>query len=202
MEVILLSDKKMFSTFLEIKGQADIACVDVSVPEGLRQAELLRSAFPGMVLIVVAEPTMSPLAYMKPDIMAASLLLKPLEEERICSAFHEILSRMFPEPGPGIFLLETRDEKQRIPYNHILYFEAREKKIYVCMWEKEYGFYGTIDQLESSLPATFVRCHRSYLVNRDFIESVRLPAGCLKLKGNIELPVSRSYKEKFRRMGI
>ena len=64
--------------------------------------------------------------------------------------------------------------------------------------DREYGFYDTIDRLEQSLPPLFVRCHRSYLVNSGWIAGVKLSSGCLRLKNDIELPVSRSYKNRFK----
>lgn len=198
--VAAIPDREILSEFLEKRMQADVGCVDVTVPDGIRQAELLRAHYPKLILILLASPEMSPVTYLKPAVLAAGLLLKPVKEQAAAEVFREILLNLLPEPGEGTFLLETREEIQRVPYGNILYFEARAKKIYACMEDREYGFYDTIDRLEQALPPLFVRCHRSYLVNREWIGGVKLPSGCLRLKNNMELPLSRSYKNHFKEM--
>lgn len=61
-------------------------------------------------------------------------------------------------------------------------------------------FTGSLKELESTLPNTFLRVHRSYLVNVEFIrclntkssnQTEKLGAGFLQLHDNIEVPVSR-----------
>ncbi|MFT5163425.1 MAG: DNA-binding LytR/AlgR family response regulator, partial [Alteromonadaceae bacterium] len=60
---------------------------------------------------------------------------------------------------------------------------------------------GNLKDLQSQLPSTFLRVHRSYLVNTDYIKSLektasdaqKAPAGggFLLLQGGFEVPVSR-----------
>jgi DNA-binding LytR/AlgR family response regulator len=62
-------------------------------------------------------------------------------------------------------------------------------------------FSGNLKELETQLPSTFLRVHRSYLVNMDYIQSLsnkssdqqKTPAGggFLLLNGGYEVPVSR-----------
>ncbi|WP_368411066.1 LytTR family DNA-binding domain-containing protein [Colwellia sp. 4_MG-2023] len=61
-------------------------------------------------------------------------------------------------------------------------------------------FTGSLKELESSLPKTFLRVHRSYLVNVEFIRSLNSKssqqveasgAGFLQLHDSMEVPVSR-----------
>ena len=58
----------------------------------------------------------------------------------------------------------------------------------------DYPFYDTLDQLEERLAGRFLRCHRSYLVNRSKISKVYLSQNILVLSGGEEIPLSRSYK--------
>lgn len=198
-----LLTKEELLHFLEEKKLADLICVDVSEAGGVGQAEQLRASYPQTLLVVLADLGMSPICYMKPSIMAASLLLKPLSEERIREVFRELLQSFAAPPDEGeVFLLETREEKQRIPYAQILYFEARAKKIYACTRDSEYGFYDTVDKLEERLGGRFIRCHRSYLVNAAEIAAVRLSAGILELRDKTQLPLSRSYKERIKELDL
>jgi len=68
---------------------------------------------------------------------------------------------------------------------------------YVEIWLKdgrEILHSGSLAQLEENLPATFLRVHRSYLVNTNFIQSLTREnsgVGQLLLTTNSEIPVSR-----------
>lgn len=188
-------NRKMLEDFLLEKGLVDFFCIDVTLARGIQNAELLRENYPKSAIVLVADMSMSPVTYMKPSIMAAALLLKPLKRELICQTLEQIFERFINKVSEEeIFVVETKEDRQRIPYSAILYFEARAKKIYVCTTEYEYGFYDTMEHLETELPENFVRCHRGYIINKNCIRKVMLSRGCIMLQDNIEIPLSRSYK--------
>ena len=62
----------------------------------------------------------------------------------------------------------------------------------------EYPFYDTLDQLEERLSEKFLRCHRSYLVNKMRISKVYLSRNTLVLDEGEEIPLSRSYKPQVK----
>ncbi|WP_420430405.1 LytR/AlgR family response regulator transcription factor [Kordiimonas sp.] len=68
--------------------------------------------------------------------------------------------------------------------------------------QKNYKLYsGSVGQLEHNLPLTFVRVHRSYIVNTAYVKglvSVEKGGGKLDLTGNIQVPVSRRIMPKVR----
>lgn len=59
--------------------------------------------------------------------------------------------------------------------------------------KKQRLFSGNLKELESQLPITFLRVHRSYIVNTDFITSLKNTAssGSLLLQNGDQVPVSR-----------
>ena len=60
---------------------------------------------------------------------------------------------------------------------------------------------GSLAQLEEELPAAFLRVHRSYLVNTNFVKTLRREnngVGILKLTTETEIPVSRRIMPKVR----
>ncbi len=60
---------------------------------------------------------------------------------------------------------------------------------------------GSLSQLEEALPATFLRVHRSYLVNTDYVRSLTRKSsgvGALRLTTDAEIPVSRRIMPKVR----
>lgn len=198
--VTILTGKEL-AAFLHRKDIVDIICIDVSLINGIADAELLRAHYPKAAIIVIADVGMSPVTYMKPSILAASLLLKPLTGEMVHQVMRDIFSRYIEkEVDEEIFLIETREQKYRLPMSSILYFEAREKKIYACTENQEYGFYETMDHLAERMGAYFIRCHRSYLANASMVSKVMLSKNSVVLEQGIELPLSRSYKNAVKQL--
>ena len=138
------------------------------------------------------------LDHMRPSINAQSLLLKPLDSESVKEVLNESISsyitKFSEKDDDNFFVVETRGERELIPYDRILFYETREKKVFLNTGDMEYPFYGTLDQLEEKLADRFLRCHRSYLVNKSKINKIYLSQNHLLLNSGEEIPLSRSYK--------
>lgn len=198
---VSLYTRKEFEMFLKETIPADIICADITVFQGIEQVEELRRRYPKAAMILIADMSISPVRYMKPTILAAGLLLKPLQQAMLKKTIEEIFECYIQgKEDEDIFLVETREEKYRIPYSDILFFEARSKKIYVCTKNYEYGFYDTMDHLEEKYAEKFIRCHRSFMVNRKMVDQVKLSQNYLTLNGGVEIPLSRSYKSQIKEL--
>lgn len=196
-----LYTREDFKKFLKEEQQVDIVCADITIFQGIEQTEDIRRKYPQAVIVLIADMTISPIRYMKPTILASALLLKPLQESMVTEVIKEVFHCYIEkEIEEEVMVIETRDEKQRVPYSQILYFESRSKKIYACTQNYEYGFYDTMDHLEEQYPSRFIRCHRSFLVNREMIDQVKLSQNYLTLQGGIEIPLSRSYKSQIKEL--
>lgn len=201
--IVMLFSKAELDDFLKKKELVDIICVDVSMIGGIAQAERLRRHYPKSALILLADIDMSPVAYMKPTILASALLLKPLFLEDVHRVIKEVFTHFIKKNiDEEVFLIDTREEKRRIPMHDILYFEARAKKIYACTETREFAFYDTIEHLEREVQPSFVRCHRSYLVNCACVERVMISQNRIQLKEGIVLPLSRSYRERLKQLKL
>lgn len=187
--------------FLESRLPLDFVCADITGEGGISLAKECRKENRNAYFILIADEKMSPASYMKPSIMAGSLLLRPFREKEIEEAFQEAFGAFFSqeeEEEKGCLTVDNREGKWRIDYEHIYYLEAREKKIFLNMGEREVGFYDTIENLQKRLPEYFIRCHRSFLVNGKMIEKLLLGQNLLTLKSGWEIPVSRSYKKEIK----
>lgn len=199
-EILRILNKEVFEQFMGGNELADLICVDITKMAGVQHAEAIRKKYPTSPILIVSDASVPPIHYMKPSIMAAGLLLRPLNADMVSETMAQIFKWFLVKEDSNVFIIEGKDEKYRIPYKDILYFEAREKKIYACTKQAEYGFYDTIDQLESRLSEQFVRCHRSYILNKHYLKKVRLSLNCVCLEGDIELPLSRSYKQTLKNL--
>lgn len=196
LEIESLENSHQLSAYLLEKPVLDAAYLDVTIEGGILAAEEVRKENNAAALLIIADETISPIKYMKPTIMAASLLLRPITKGQADTAVKEILSLVFhKEEAEEVFLINNREGKVRIPYDRICYFEAREKKIFVCTESKEYGFYETMVNLEEQLPEQFVRCHRGFIVNTKKIEKIILKKNEIVLVEQMAIPISRSYRD-------
>lgn len=188
--------QELLAAFVQTGELLDVVCMDITIPKAVSLCEMIRKICPHSFLILIATGSISPVTYMKPTIMASSLLLRPFGKEEAGTVASELirLIEMAKVGSEEVLVVKTKDGKSRIPYSAIRYMESREKKIYACTAVREYSFYSTIEQMEEELPRNFVRCHRSYIVNRECIENVQLSKGILILAGDIYIPVSRKYK--------
>ena len=102
------------------------------------------------------------------------------------------------EDSKDAFVVESKEGQTRIPYEQIYYIEAREKKLFLRLENKEVAFYDTLENLLQVLPANFLRCHRSFVVNKYYIEKVQLSQSMIWLSHGISVPLSRSCKPEFK----
>ena len=178
--------------------EISLCCADFEA-DGERAVYAVKGKAPDTSIVVIAGVETSPLTYVRPEIMASGLLMRPLEKLQVTGMLREVLEmvemkareRLF---NNEVFVFTTREGTIRVPYSQVLYFEARNKKIYLCTNRIEMSFYSTLDGIEQKVPDYFLRCHKGFIVNRHFVNRVDLKGNCLNLIGGSVLPISRSYR--------
>lgn len=178
--------------------KVDMICLDLTMEGALPMAERLRSEYESAYLTLIADSGISPVRYIRPSIHADSLMIKPLDDPQIEEVMEEAVSSYIRRlDGPDrndIFIAENKGERNLIEYSRILFFEAREKKVFLSTEREEYGFYDTLDELEKRLDDRFLRCHRSYIINARRIAKVEISGSRVVMDDGTEVPLSRSFK--------
>lgn len=175
----------------------DIVCLDITGQGGVAAAERLRGNDAQMLLVLTVDEKMSPRVYMRPTILAASILFRPYQQQEAAEVLSEVLQVWRARSGDDSdqFVFTASGETRRIPFGDILYFEAREKRVFLRTRHAEYGFYDTMEHLGDNLPKSFMRCHKSYIINMDHMRTINLAKSELTLgESGIMIPVSRTYK--------
>ena len=83
----------------------------------------------------------------------------------------------------------------------IQYFESLQKKTWIYRNVEQFKTSLTLKELQTRLPANFVRIHRSYIVNLHYITRISKDYATnyiVYLKNGVELPVSQSYVNNLR----
>lgn len=180
----------------------DLGCLAVTGQRDIADAEEMRRRFGEMMLMLVADSRISPMKYLKPSVMPTSLLIRPWKEEELKQVVHEFVSAFLDTREGDVpeqnYVIETKDGRTFLPLGKISCFEARQKKICIRVEAVEYEAYDTIEHLAGTLPDEFVRCHRSYIVNRKKIVRINMSENLICLEDGTCVPISRSYRAKVR----
>ncbi len=197
-------DRLLLEKYLEEHPIIDMSCIDVASEGGIELAEKVRKNNSNMYIIILSDTKVSPMIYIKPTIMAGSLLLRPLTVDSINNVFKEAISEYLKqfklENGEKCFVIDNRDGRQLVPYEQIVFFEARDKKVFLNTETNEFAFYDTLDNLENKLNDNFARCHRSFIVSKSCIKKILFSQNMIILDNGFNVPLSRSYKSIFKEL--
>lgn len=181
------------------EDQMNIVVCDVCESDAIPVLEKIRAGRPDMKLILMADGTVSPTVYIRPTIMPSALLWRPATEQESKRVLTEVLSAIHQEKPSDLhseeeFQIEVRGVIRRFSCHEILYFEAREKKLWLHLSHRELAFPGTLEKLQSELPAGFLRVHKSFIVNCAHAMEIQYGQNMMLLTSGEMLPISRSYK--------
>lgn len=147
---------------------------------------------------------------------ADDYVLKPFKSLELSTRIAKVLSRAGVESGrkserrPTTLPVQRGDETYLVPLGEIFFIAAKGKYSYVHSRNKRFLTGYSIGELEQKLEGSgsFIRAHRSFIVNSECIQKVRKdPKGKLTLvvsdEARTQIPVSASYMESIReRLGI
>lgn len=200
--VIECKEQKNFHEYLTKAEQIDFSVMEITEKVDVRLAEKVRENHMDASLMIITDSSISPMEYLNPRIRANSLLLRPYsketERQTICEFLRDFYRRKDVADTGKYLQVESRQGNKQIPFSQIYYIEVCEKKLYVRLKNHEYSQYGTLDKIQQLLPKNFLRCHRSYICNMNFVEKIRLSENTLYLECGVTVPLSRTYKSVIR----
>ncbi|MBO2537095.1 MULTISPECIES: LytTR family DNA-binding domain-containing protein [Rummeliibacillus] len=117
------------------------------------------------------------------------------------------ITAVFPQkPSPFLtnyITIKIDDCWYPVKHDEVIYLETQLRKTFVKTMQKEGYHRLNLSDLELFLsPDTFIRCHRSYIVNINFIEEIQPDSHStflLIMKNGTRIPVSQRYASYFRR---
>ena len=90
----------------------------------------------------------------------------------------------------GKILIRHRGKICLIPINEILYLESQLHKINIVLENKQYQCTGRLEYFLERLGKNFLKCHKSYIVNMDYI--LEFCKKEITLSSGEKIPVSKS----------
>ena len=176
--------------------QADIAILDILLGEDngiLLAKQLFPSAAQTQVIFITGYVEYCSAVYETEHIY---FLLKPLKEQAFHKAMDKAL-RAWQDTRKGELLVQTKRSIQRIPFPSIRYLESMGRKVRLYCQDEVVECYATLSVLANDLPGHFVSCHKSFLVNLDYVK--KMEANQFVLTGNEEIPISQAKKGHAKR---
>ncbi len=174
---------------LEDNSGFDVIFLDIQMeqPDGMETARLLRQRGDRSLLIFVT--VLKECVFDAFQVEAYDYLLKPLD----CAGFRRTMDRAFrslEQKTAKDIVIQRGGGCEVVLLSDIVYCEVLGRKIYI---HKSGGavidYYNRLEDLENRVDGRFFKCHRSYLVNLDYVRGCR--AGQVMLSQGGAIPVSR-----------
>ena len=114
---------------------------------------------------------------------------------RIIADFSLLNMKDGDKPSPFV-ILRYLGSLIRLNPASITHIEARDKKLQIYQQKEDIAVYETLNGISKQLDGRFFHCHRSYMVNCDYIKRIDIPALELELFDGTRIPISRSYRSQ------
>lgn len=133
------------------------------------------------------------------DVRAFHYILKPIEEEKFRNAIKLAIESLSKENKQVVIM--NKKGNYRILYKDILYAESKARVVNIYLKSNEViSFYSKLEDFFQSLKdERFLRCHKSFIVNMDYV--LKVENNYIFMYNNVIIPISSSniaaIKEKY-----
>lgn len=119
-----------------------------------------------------------------------AFLIKPVKEQYLKNALQKIQGAT--ASNTRYISVTYNRTTEFVNEKHIMYISSDRRKITIYTADKNYTYYDKLENVLSQLGDNFCRCHKSYIVNFDFIESTE-NWSVLTMTDKTAVPVGKSY---------
>lgn len=159
--------------YIDGKAPFDIVFLDIYMngENGIKTAERIRNYDSTCKIIFTTSSAVHALESFK--VFPFHYLTKPLTKAMFDPVFEKAISTIDKEKHNRL-TLKIGSQLQTIYYKDLLFIESNARLLNIHTVQKEMiSFYSKLDVVEKQLNDTrFLRCHKSFLVNMDYILSV------------------------------
>ena len=123
-------------------------------------------------------------------------LRKPLTKDKINKAFNKAIN-MNKKSNKYLFISNQKG-KRKICIKDIIYIESSGRIINIYLKNETISIYKKISEIESELCDSFIRCHKSFIINLDKIKSYSVVK--VLLDNDVVIPISRINQKKCKKI--
>lgn len=180
---------------LECDEPFDVVFLDIQMesPDGMETARRLRArGFRGVLIFITV---LKESVFDSFEVQAFDYLIKPLDDCRFRRTVERAVKNVEQNAGKSI-LVQKGNACQIVLFSQIVFCEVIGRKIYLhCQSGEVIDYYNRLDELQQHLDGRFFRCHRSYLVNLDYVREFH--SGLVGLSDGDRVPISRLREQEF-----
>ena len=174
---------------LKSSEEFDVIFLDIQMerPDGMETARLLRQRDNHSLLVFVT--VLKECVFDAFQVEAYDYLLKPLDSARFRQTMDRAL-RWLERDAAKNLVIQRGSGCQVVLLSDLMYCEVLGRKIYLHKNDgRVVDYYDRLEELEQRVDSRFFKCHRSYLVNLDYVSGCQ--GGQVLLQRGERLPVSR-----------
>ena len=174
---------------LESDCNFEIVFLDIQMDNlnGIETAKILRQRENHSLLIFVT--VLKEYVFNAFEVEAYDYLLKPLDSNHFERTMDRAISTLAQRAGKSI-VIQRGCSCDVVPLTQIVYCEVQGRKVYVHQSDGQIiDYYDNLENFERQMDRRFFRCHRSYLVNLDYVRGC--DTGLVTLSLGAQIPVSR-----------
>ena len=211
MNCIIVDDDKLSCKILEgyvskskslsligTRKDIDLVFLDIQMPEMNGFDFIVSLDFPPNIIIVSSAEEYALKAF---DFNVVDYLLKPVNYGRFCKAIDKTVRyfarKEVPNTGDEEIFIKKGTSLVKLKLRDIIYIEALENYVTLNTNDDKFTIHFTMKAIENQLPSgVFIRVHRSFIINKSMIQSIKENALDLNVGGSLKsIPVGKSFRD-------
>ncbi len=189
LELVFSTENPILALEYLQKNDSDLIFLDIQMPEltGINFMKIVGADQKYILTTAYSEYALEGYEHNVVD-----YLLKPISLERFQKSVLKAQERFsFPQEENTHFFVKSSGQRHRIGFQEILYIESIKDYVNIRTENDEFIVLDTLKSMENQLPATFVRIHKSFIVNLDKVKSIGAKKVILP---EYEIPIGESYR--------
>lgn len=176
--------------FLDIDLNAELNGIDL--------AAIIHKKFPDSYIVFISQYTN--LVFKSFKVRPFDFLPKPITKDVLASVLLEINNdylKKFAVEKPDFLQIKIGGKIYQLPKHEIVFLEKYGNKCIVHTLNKTVYCYQSLETIFEKLDnGGFIRCHKSFIVNKRFIEQIDLTAMEIILQGGQKCFIGNKYKKE------
>lgn len=155
------------------KNLVDIALMDIDLPgiDGIEASRVIRAINPSLKIIFIT--AYRDYAFDSYELKASDYILKPIDFDRVKANISEIIKDINTQKIPqDLLLIKDTNGFHMVEQKNINFIEKDQKDLIVHTSDQVFRTNMTLGEVEEKLNNSFMRTHKSYIVNLKNIKSI------------------------------
>lgn len=179
-----------YGEFLTTRQYVDLLFMDIDLGDGcgIELAKEVKKTDSGTcVIFVTAHPEYVEESF---EVEPVYFLVKPIRPDSFRRAMERAMERLAAERQKSRLTVTFQNRVSAVALRDISYIEFSVRSATIHAGTRVLQTYEKLSSLQQRVDSRFIQCHKSYLVNMDYV--IGFQGNTLELCGGVEIPVSQS----------